>query len=88
MAENDFFDELETRDPLRRERMQFAALVEQLENAKEKAPAFGKLLDGIDPEDVTDRAALARLPVLRKSELIERQKEKFEDRDQIGRAHV
>ena len=32
----------------------------------------------------TAPAALARLPVLRKSELIERQKEKFEDRDPFG----
>jgi phenylacetate-CoA ligase len=79
-----FFDELETRDPAFRERMQFNTLVEQLENAKEKAPAFGKLLEGVEPELVTDRAALARLPILRKSELMERQKEKFEDRDPFG----
>jgi phenylacetate-CoA ligase len=84
VAETEFFDELETRDPAFRERAQFIALVEQLENAKDNAPAFEKLLAGIVPEEITDRAALARLPVLRKSELMERQKEKFENRDPFG----
>ncbi|MBM3521570.1 MAG: phenylacetate--CoA ligase [Alphaproteobacteria bacterium] len=72
---SDFLDELETRDPEQRERVQFSALTEQLANAKSNAPAFAALLAGIDPEAVTNRAALARLPVLRKSELMERQKE-------------
>nr|WP_246736308.1 AMP-binding protein [Enterovirga sp. DB1703] len=34
-----------------------------------RAPAYAERLAGIDPPQVTDRAALARLPVLRKSEL-------------------
>jgi phenylacetate-coenzyme A ligase PaaK-like adenylate-forming protein len=33
------------------------------------APAYAERLKGIDPADITDRAALARLPVLRKSDL-------------------
>ena len=71
---SDFLDELETRDPEERERRQFAALAEQVAHAKRAAPAFAELLAGVDPSSVTDRAALARLPVIRKSELMERQK--------------
>jgi phenylacetate-CoA ligase len=71
---SDFLDELETRDPAARERRQFAALAEQVAHAMRAAPAFAELLAGVDPAAVTDRAALARLPVIRKSELMERQK--------------
>lgn len=71
---SDFLDELETRDPEERERRQFAALSEQVAHARRAAPAFAELLAGVDPAAVTDRAALARLPVIRKSELMERQK--------------
>ena len=71
----DFLDELEIRDPEQRERRQFAALAEQLANAKANAPGFASTLADVDPDAVTSRAALAKLPVLRKSELIERQKE-------------
>ncbi len=71
---SEFLDELETRDPEERERRQFAALAEQVAHARRAAPAFAELLAGVDPAAVTDRAALARLPVVRKSELMERQK--------------
>jgi phenylacetate-CoA ligase len=80
----DFFDELETRDPAERERRLFELLPEQIANAQKNAPAFAKILDGIDPLSVTDRAALAKLPVIRKSELMERQKESHKDRDPFG----
>ncbi|SFV09973.1 phenylacetate-CoA ligase [Methylobacterium sp. 174MFSha1.1] len=40
-----------------------------------KAPAYAAHLAGIDPATVTDRAALARLPVLRKGEMPARQRE-------------
>src|SRR5471030_1527375 len=33
------------------------------------APAYAERLRGVDPADVTSRAALARLPVLRKADL-------------------
>jgi phenylacetate-CoA ligase len=71
---SDFLDELETRDPEERERRQFTALAEQVAHAMRAAPAFAELLAGVDPAGVTDRGALARLPVVRKSELMERQK--------------
>ncbi len=68
------YDTLETRDPAEREQAQFSALAQQLENAKKNAPGFAKLLKDVDSAEITGRDALARLPVLRKSELVERQK--------------
>lgn len=68
------YDSLETRDPKERERAQFAALLEQLENAKRHAPGFAKQLHNVDPAEISGREALAKLPVLRKSELLDRQK--------------
>ncbi len=68
------YDTLETRDPAEREQAQFSALAQQLENAKKNAPGFARLLKDVDSAEITGRDALARLPVLRKSELVERQK--------------
>ena len=73
MSGSDFYDELESRDPEAREAALMAALPGQIGHAKAKAPGFGALLEGVDPEAVDSRAGLAALPVLRKSELIERQ---------------
>ncbi len=70
----EFYDELEIRDHGEREREQFAALRQQIANAKARAPYFRRLLADMVPEDVTDRAALARLPVTRKADFIELQK--------------
>ena len=81
---SEFFDELETRDPGARERAQFQALVEQIANAKQNAPALADILAGVEPEALGDRAALARLPVIRKSELTDRQKRDFGDRNPFG----
>jgi phenylacetate-CoA ligase len=80
----DYFDELETRDPELREHAQFRTLVEQVANAKSAAPAYAEMLENIDPASIHSRAALATLPIVRKSELIERQKKQFEDRDPFG----
>ncbi|MFB9265893.1 phenylacetate--CoA ligase family protein [Bradyrhizobium erythrophlei] len=62
------YDALETRDPAEREAALFARLPDALRKAME-APAYAERLRGIDPASITSRAALARLPVLRKSEL-------------------
>jgi len=70
----DYFDELETREPEDRAETQFAALRATLVEALESAPGLALHLDGLDPDAVTDRAALARLPVLRKADLAERQR--------------
>jgi phenylacetate-CoA ligase len=65
----DHFDTLETRDPELREREQLARLARQIAHAKAKAPAFARMLAAVDPAAVATRAALAQLPVTRKSEL-------------------
>jgi len=69
-----YFDTLETRDPAVRERALFAALPAQLAYAKAHAAAYARLLHDVDPATVTSRESLARLPVIRKSELVELQK--------------
>ncbi len=67
------FDLLETRDPALRERALFAALPAQLAYAKAHTLAYARLLRDVDPATVTSRAALATLPVIRKSELVDLQ---------------
>lgn len=69
-----YLDELETRAPQVRERKLFDLLQEQLGNAKKNAPYFAKLLQHVHPHEVTNRAALAQLPVTRKSDLMALQK--------------
>lgn len=64
------FDGLETRDPEQRESSLFARVPRFLEQALAQAPGLRRWLKGINPSDVTSRAALASLPVLRKSELM------------------
>ncbi|PKO55237.1 MAG: AMP-dependent synthetase, partial [Betaproteobacteria bacterium HGW-Betaproteobacteria-19] len=68
------YDDREIRDPAERERDLFARLPAQIAHAQSSAPAFAASLKGIDPATVTSREALARLPVIRKSELLEQQK--------------
>ena len=68
------FDSLETRDPALREKEQFTALRAQIANAQSKAPYFARVLAGVNAADIKDRAALALLPVTRKSDLIDLQK--------------
>ena len=70
----DFYDTLETRDSEARDAALFAALRDHLRDAM-RAPAIAGALEGIDPDAVTDRDALAALPVTRKSELMELQAE-------------
>ena len=65
----EYYDTLETRDPQVRESELFAALRDHL-RAAVRAPAMARLLDGVDPDQVTDRRTLAALPVVRKSELM------------------
>ncbi len=68
------YDALETRAPEERERDLLARLPQQIANAKTRAPGFGRILAEVDPQAVTSREALAQLPVTRKSELIELQR--------------
>ena len=71
----DFHDALETREPAVREREHMARLPDVVARAM-TAAGWARHLSGTDPKTVTSRQALAKLPVLRKSELLERQKEK------------
>jgi len=62
------FDALETREPAVRERDHGARLTQSVVNAI-KAPGWAKHLASVDPHAVTSRAALAKLPILRKADL-------------------
>lgn len=68
-----YYDDLETRDAGQRADALAQALPLALSRAK-LAPAMARLLREVEPEAVTDRAALARLPVIRKAELSEAQR--------------
>ena len=71
---SDHYDALETRDPAARERDLFARLPDNVAQAM-TAPGWARQLAGVDPKSVTSRAALAGLPLLRKSDLLWLQKE-------------
>ena len=68
----EFYDRLETRDPEAREAAVMAALPLQVALARQ-TPAMAAALADVDAAAVTSRAALALLPVTRKSELLARQ---------------
>jgi len=63
-----YYDDLEIRDPDGREREQFVRLPNIVAGAM-TAPGWARRLDGIDPTSVVSRGGLAKLPLLRKSEL-------------------
>jgi phenylacetate-CoA ligase len=65
-----FYDKLETAEPERRERALFKDLRTLLDFAKGKAPALRRQLKGVEIKALKDRAALASVPVLRKSDLV------------------
>lgn len=71
---SEHFDRLETRDPDARERDFFGRLPSFIALAM-RAPGWATQLAGIDPNAVTSREELAKLPLLRKSELADRQRE-------------
>src|SRR6202000_2164756 len=62
------FDALETREPGEREADLFSRLPGTLRKAL-TAPLYAERLRGLDLSEVASRAALARLPLLRKSDL-------------------
>src|SRR5436305_856072 len=65
---SEHYDTLETRDPAAREAELFARLPQVLREAM-AAPGYARHLAGVDPASIVDRAALAKLPLLRKSQL-------------------
>ena len=70
---SDFFDFLETRPADQREAELFTLLAAQIAHAQQQAPAIAELLAEVDASTMIRRSALEELPLLRKSELIERQ---------------
>ncbi len=68
-----YHDSLETRAPAEREAALFAALPDLIAHARAHGAAWAERLADVDPARVTSRAELARLPVLRKHDLMERQ---------------
>jgi phenylacetate-CoA ligase len=70
----DHYDPLETRVPTLRESEEFATLPKIVAHAMQ-APGWARHLAGVNPKSVTSRAALAKLPVLRKSDIAVLQKE-------------
>lgn len=76
MAENGrtYFDRQEVREPGERERSIFHALPGLIRHAIDNAPFFREQLAGVEPDSITSRSALARLPVVRKPVLGDRQR--------------
>ncbi len=72
-AVSSFYDYLETRDPEAREIALFNMLPGLISRAKELAPGWARRLDDVDAAAITSRAALARVPITRKSALKELQ---------------
>jgi phenylacetate-CoA ligase len=73
-GDSEYFDDLEIRPPEQRETEIFAALPDIIDHAKTNAPYFSDLLKDVDGAAVTDRGALAGVPVTRKSDFLELQK--------------
>ena len=67
------YDALETRSPAEREAALLAALPAQIAHAQKHAPAFAHSLAGVNAASITTREALAKLPVIRKYELLAQQ---------------
>ena len=74
--QDEYFDDLETMSPEERERYQRQNLAETVNHAYHHAPAVRELLDetGIKPEEIDDVKDLEKLPITRKTDLIELQK--------------
>jgi phenylacetate-CoA ligase len=72
MAEH--YDALETRTHLARESAWMQTLPLQIAHAQAHAPALASILAGVQASEVNSLAALARLPVVRKQELLDLQK--------------
>jgi phenylacetate-CoA ligase len=68
MTMSNYFDELETRSPQDREHDLMARLPQLVAHAQ-TATGWGRVLHGVTAGDIDSRAALAQLPVTRKSDL-------------------
>lgn len=64
-----YYDLLETRSAEAREGALMAALPGLVARASANARGWARRLQGVDPQAISSRKALAQLPVLRKSDL-------------------
>ncbi len=71
---SEFYDSLETRNPEVRERELFVALPKHLKQASARSSFLQQQLQDVEIDSIDSREALAQLPVVRKSELAELQK--------------
>ncbi len=69
-----YYDHLEVRTDDERAASLAECLPAHIEHAKANAPYFSRALADVDPQSVTSRAALAALPILRKSDLMDLQR--------------
>lgn len=68
-----YFEERERASASEREQALLNRLPGALKTARERAPAIARQLHGIGPDDIRSRDALAHIPVVRKSELLQAQ---------------
>lgn len=71
-----YYDSLETRSASEREASLQSMLPLAVRHAKTYTPYFGSLFSDIDADGISSRAALARLPVTRKADLLRLQAER------------
>ena len=71
---SEFYDNLETRSAEERSQAQFTAIRDQVEHVQNHTVAYTESLKDFDAQQITDAAAFSRLPITRKSDLIELQK--------------
>ena len=78
VKKDEYFDKLEVMTAEERRAYQDKALAQTIDNAYKKAPAARELLDnsGVKPSQIKTVKDLEKLPVTRKTELIEMQKNK------------
>ena len=70
----EYYDELETRGAEAREQAQLEALRAQVEHARANTAAYAESLADFEARNITDAEAFSRLPLTRKSELVELQR--------------
>lgn len=72
----DFYDALEGQNPAVRDAQLFGDLLHTLSSSVRNQPVWAQRFAGVDIHSITTRAAMAKLPVLRKSELPDLQRAK------------
>jgi phenylacetate-CoA ligase len=71
---SEFYDSLETRSVEQREQELIQSFREQVTHAKENTIAYKQLLKEVEVGDLVDASSISKLPITRKSELVERQR--------------